>query len=82
MVTDGDCILHTNYRQDRAIQLSMAFVEQDYPGNLKTKRNIKKQFVFFFVGLETFSQEVIYKEHCQSYGAPVLLDLEQAGGPR
>jgi len=36
-VTDGDCILHTNYRQDRAIQLSMAFVDPTYPGNLKTK---------------------------------------------
>ena len=31
-VRDGDSILHTNFRQDRAIQLSMAFVEDDYPG--------------------------------------------------
>ncbi|MCK4390296.1 MAG: 2,3-bisphosphoglycerate-independent phosphoglycerate mutase [Desulfobacterales bacterium] len=31
-VWDGDSVLHTNYRQDRAIQLSMAFVEDDYPG--------------------------------------------------
>jgi 2,3-bisphosphoglycerate-independent phosphoglycerate mutase len=36
-VRDGDCILHTNYRQDRAIQLSMAFVDPQYPGNLRTK---------------------------------------------
>ena len=36
-VNDGDCIIHTNYRQDRAIQLSMAFVEPSYPGNLKKK---------------------------------------------
>ena len=31
-VRDGDCILHTNYRQDRAIQLSMAFIDPNYPG--------------------------------------------------
>jgi 2,3-bisphosphoglycerate-independent phosphoglycerate mutase len=36
-VRDGDCILHTNYRQDRAIQLSMAFVDPGYPGNLVTR---------------------------------------------
>ena len=31
-VRDGNCILHTNYRQDREIQLTMAFVQDDYPG--------------------------------------------------
>jgi 2,3-bisphosphoglycerate-independent phosphoglycerate mutase len=31
-IRDGDSVLHTNFRQDRAIQLSMAFVEEDYPG--------------------------------------------------
>ncbi|MBW2172461.1 MAG: 2,3-bisphosphoglycerate-independent phosphoglycerate mutase [Deltaproteobacteria bacterium] len=31
-VRDGDSVLHTNFRQDRAIQLSMAFVEDKYPG--------------------------------------------------
>lgn len=30
---DGDCVFHTNYRQDRAVQLTMAFVEENYPGN-------------------------------------------------
>ncbi|MCD6204623.1 MAG: 2,3-bisphosphoglycerate-independent phosphoglycerate mutase [Candidatus Marinimicrobia bacterium] len=33
-VRDGDSIMHTNYRQDRAIQLSMAFVDPEYPGKL------------------------------------------------
>jgi 2,3-bisphosphoglycerate-independent phosphoglycerate mutase len=37
MVGDGDCVLHTNYRQDRAIQLSKAFVDPDYPGTLRRK---------------------------------------------
>jgi len=32
-VEDGDCVLHVNYRQDRAIQLTQAFVEDDYPGD-------------------------------------------------
>ncbi len=32
-VHDGDCILHTNYRQDRAIQLSLAFTDENYPGH-------------------------------------------------
>ena len=32
-VKDGDCVFHTNYRQDRAIQLTKAFVEPDYPGD-------------------------------------------------
>ncbi|MBN1852360.1 MAG: 2,3-bisphosphoglycerate-independent phosphoglycerate mutase, partial [Pirellulales bacterium] len=39
-VHDGDCIIHTNYRQDRAIQLSMAFFDPDYPGQLKTRPDI------------------------------------------
>ncbi len=28
----GDTVLHTNYRQDRAIQLTKAFMRDDYPG--------------------------------------------------
>lgn len=31
-IRDGDCVFHTNYRQDRALQLTMAFVEESYPG--------------------------------------------------
>ncbi len=39
-VKDGDSILHTNYRQDRAIQLSMAFVDPGYPGQLSAKPKV------------------------------------------
>ncbi len=39
-VQDGDCVFHTNYRQDRAIQLSMAFVEKDYEGNLSRRPDV------------------------------------------
>ncbi len=39
-IKDNDCIMHTNYRQDRAIQLSMAFVSKDYPGKLKKKPEV------------------------------------------
>ena len=31
-VRDGDVVMHTNYRQDRAIQLTQAFVADNYPG--------------------------------------------------
>ncbi len=48
---DGDCILHTNYRQDRAIQLSMAFVDPDYPGTLKIKPRVT------YVGLTRYWDE-------------------------
>jgi len=34
-VHDGDVVMHTNYRQDRAIQLTQAFVSPDYPGKRK-----------------------------------------------
>jgi 2,3-bisphosphoglycerate-independent phosphoglycerate mutase len=50
-VRDGDCILHTNYRQDRAIQLSMAFIGPNYPGKLKTKPTVT------YVGLTRYWDE-------------------------
>jgi 2,3-bisphosphoglycerate-independent phosphoglycerate mutase len=50
-VKDGDCILHTNYRQDRAIQLTMAFVDPKYPGKLKTRRTVT------FMGLTRYWDE-------------------------
>jgi 2,3-bisphosphoglycerate-independent phosphoglycerate mutase len=37
---DGDCALHTNYRQDRAIQLSMAFCDPEYPGAIKRRVSV------------------------------------------
>ena len=39
-VQDGDCIIHTNYRQDRAIQLSKAFVDSEYLGKLRRKPEV------------------------------------------
>lgn len=39
-VIDGDCLLHTNYRQDRAIQLSMAFIDPNYSGRLKKRPGV------------------------------------------
>ena len=39
-VRDGDCIMHTNYRQDRAIQLTEAFVNDDYAGTRAVRRDI------------------------------------------
>ena len=39
-IKDGDVVIHTNYRQDRAIQLTYAFVEDDYEGTLKVKPSV------------------------------------------
>ncbi|MFC1811123.1 2,3-bisphosphoglycerate-independent phosphoglycerate mutase [Thermodesulfobacteriota bacterium] len=50
-VRDGDCILHTNYRQDRAIQLTMAFVDPNYPGKLNTRPSVT------YVGLTRYWDE-------------------------
>jgi 2,3-bisphosphoglycerate-independent phosphoglycerate mutase len=50
-VRENDCILHTNYRQDRAIQLSMAFVDPMYPGNLRMKPAVT------YVGLTRYWDE-------------------------
>ena len=52
-VKDGDSILHTNYRQDRAIQLSMAFVDPRYPGKLKAKPRV------FYAGLTRYYDEFL-----------------------
>ncbi|MDA0990479.1 MAG: 2,3-bisphosphoglycerate-independent phosphoglycerate mutase [Verrucomicrobia bacterium] len=49
---DGDCVLHTNYRQDRAIQLTKAFVEDDYPGQRRARP------VVTFVGLTRYYDEL------------------------
>lgn len=39
-IRDGDAVMHTNYRQDRAIQLAQAFVSSDYPGNRQRRPNV------------------------------------------
>lgn len=37
---NGDSVVHFNFRQDRAIQLTKAFVEEKYPGNRSEKMNV------------------------------------------
>ncbi|MFC1788714.1 2,3-bisphosphoglycerate-independent phosphoglycerate mutase [Thermodesulfobacteriota bacterium] len=64
-VKDGDCILHTNYRQDRAIQLAMAFVDPKYPGKLKTRPTVT------FVGLTRYWDE--FTEY-------ILVAIDAGGG--
>ncbi len=39
-IKDGDSVIHLNYRQDRAIQLTKAFVEEEYPGERSKKLSI------------------------------------------
>jgi 2,3-bisphosphoglycerate-independent phosphoglycerate mutase len=50
-VRDGDSALHANFRQDRAIQLSMAFVEDDYPGRRSRRPDC------LYIGLTRFYNE-------------------------
>ena len=50
-VSNGDSILHTNYRQDRAIQLTKAFIEKDYEGARRTTPQVQ------YVGLTQYYDE-------------------------
>ena len=50
-IKDGDAVIHTNYRQDRAIQLSMAFVDPAYAGTRKAEPKIA------YVGLTRYWNE-------------------------
>ncbi|MDL2227038.1 2,3-bisphosphoglycerate-independent phosphoglycerate mutase [Deltaproteobacteria bacterium OttesenSCG-928-M10] len=38
---DDDCVIHTNFRQDRAIQLTQAFIDPNYPGRLPCRPKVK-----------------------------------------
>ena len=51
-VRDNDSILHTNYRQDRAIQLTRAFVDPNYKGNLRAKPEV------VYLGLTRYYDEL------------------------
>jgi 2,3-bisphosphoglycerate-independent phosphoglycerate mutase len=50
-IKKGDGVLHTNFRQDRAIQLSMAFVADNYPGKRLQKPDC------FYAGLTRYYDE-------------------------
>ncbi len=50
-MADGDAVIHTNYRQDRAIQLSLAFVDPDYPGHIEVRPDL------VYVGLTRYWNE-------------------------
>jgi 2,3-bisphosphoglycerate-independent phosphoglycerate mutase len=50
-IKDGDCVVHTNFRQDRAIQLTQAFVEDSYPG----KRPVRPKITY--LGLTRYYDE-------------------------
>ncbi len=53
-VSDGDCVIHVNYRQDRAIQLAKAFIEEDYKGSLLRRPKVT------FLGLTRYYDEFPY----------------------
>ena len=51
-IKDGDCVIHTNFRQDRAIQLTQAFIEPDYPGHLTYRPKVN------YLGLTRYYDEL------------------------
>jgi 2,3-bisphosphoglycerate-independent phosphoglycerate mutase len=53
-IKDGDSVIHFNYRQDRAIQLTMAFVEDNYPGERW------KKFDVVYCGLTRYYDLFLY----------------------
>ncbi len=50
-IKDGDSVIHFNYRQDRAIQLSQAFIDDNYPGKRWKKVDC------FYAGLTKYYDE-------------------------
>lgn len=64
-IRDGDCVLHTNYRQDRAIQLTRAFTDDAYPGKRQTQPRVN------FVGLTRYFDE---------FKAYLMPPLDESGG--
>jgi 2,3-bisphosphoglycerate-independent phosphoglycerate mutase len=54
-MADGDCVMHTNYRQDRAIQLTKAFVEDEYPGERRARPSVSYlAFTRYYDELENY----------------------------
>ena len=51
-LAEGDAVIHTNFRQDRAIQLTQAFLEPDYPGRLTRRPRVK------YLGLTRYYDEL------------------------
>ncbi len=64
-VENGDSILHTNYRQDRAIQLSRAFVDPSYPGTLKVRPKV------LYAG---------FTRYYDAFNAYLMTPMDQGGG--
>ncbi|GHV57241.1 2,3-bisphosphoglycerate-independent phosphoglycerate mutase [Deltaproteobacteria bacterium] len=48
----GDAVIHTNFRQDRAIQLTQAFLDPAYPGRLDRRAEVK------YLGLTRYYDEL------------------------
>lgn len=54
-IKDGDVVLHTNYRQDRATQLTLAFTADDYAGSQKPDLDIiYVGMTAYFDGFESY----------------------------
>lgn len=56
-VTEGDAVIFFNYRPDRAVQLTRAFEDPEFPG---WKREVIKDI--FFVGMSNYEKGFPYKQ--------------------
>lgn len=51
-LAEGDVVIHTNFRQDRAIQLTQAFLDPAYPGRLSRRAGVR------YLGLTRYYDEL------------------------
>jgi len=51
-LAEGDAVIHTNFRQDRAIQLTQAFLDPAYPGHPPRRPRVK------YLGLTRYYDEL------------------------
>ena len=81
-IHDGDCVMHTNYRQDRAIQLSQAFVSDDYPGARARKITYLGFTRYWTSSRTTCSGDGCRRRHGQPPRRGHLSGLRQLASPR
>ncbi|MBT7170910.1 MAG: 2,3-bisphosphoglycerate-independent phosphoglycerate mutase, partial [Phycisphaerales bacterium] len=55
IIKPGDCVLHLNYRQDRALQLTNAFVDEPFGGFDRAKPDV------FYMGLTRYFDEFTFE---------------------
>lgn len=73
IISDGDSVMHFNYRQDRAVELTMAFMEDDFP-YFDRKARPKIHYVGFTRYYDEFEYEIIPPMNMRKILAEVLCE--------